>query len=72
MHHGRNGHHVSDLVYIEDEPHVVLEWKIFQDGSETPNVAIRLDPKYLHPLKGFPGEDYLYEQQLYWPDEPPR
>ena len=54
------GHFQTDMIFIENQPHLVVEWKANPEG-EVPSILIRLDRAYLRPLKGWEGVDYMYE-----------
>lgn len=57
---GQNvGHCVSDLVFLEGVPHIVIEWEDRPAGQH-PAVTVKLDPEKLHPLN-WPEVKYLYE-----------
>lgn len=66
---GKNiGHFNSDLIYIKDVPHIVLEWLVFPNGDEIPAVSVALDSSKLHPLD-WTDVQYLYEFPVEWPDK---
>ena len=59
---GKNlGMFKTDTIFIDSIPHLVLEWKVFSDGTEVPeHPPIPLDPSKHHVL-GWENCKYLYE-----------
>jgi len=49
----------NDLIFIEDQPFVVLEWTQ-PGGCHPPTVTVQLDPAHLQGRPGPPGY-YLYD-----------
>ncbi len=64
---GNLGHHSSDLIYIRDVPHLVLEWLVLPSGEEQPSIFVALDSSKLRPLN-WTDAQYLYEDPVEWPD----
>ena len=59
---GSNWHCISDLVFIEGVPFIVLEWSAL-DGKEIPLVTVELDPKLLQ-VGPSAGAESLYDGQI--------
>ena len=64
---GKNlGHYNSDLVYIREIPHAVLEWLVLPDGAEQPSICVALDSSKLHSLP-WQSAQFYYELPIVWP-----
>ena len=59
---GTNWHCVSDLVFIEGVPHVVLVWSELA-GKEIPLVTVELDPALLQ-IGPVAGAESLYQGEV--------
>ncbi|WP_345294583.1 hypothetical protein [Luteimonas vadosa] len=53
------GHFITDLIFINDVPHLVFEWESTDGGNETPAAIAALDPQHLHKFGG--AAEYMYE-----------
>ncbi len=53
---------ISDLIFPNGEPMIVIEWDVRPDG-DYPAVTVSLDPRKLHHLPG-QDPDYLYEDPI--------
>lgn len=65
-HSGRAGHCDVDLLLTPGQPpQLVLEWRDYPEAAASiPGVAIQLDPRYLHPLRGWGQVTHMYEMQI--------
>lgn len=57
-------HCESDLVFIDDKPAVVLEWRDYSSAATIPLVSVPLDPRYLHPVTGWGEVTHLYDCEI--------
>ena len=57
----------ADLIFVENIPHVVLEWSKTPDGEEVPSLSVALDFSKLKTLN-WPDAKYIYEgNAVQWP-----
>ncbi len=54
------GHFRTDMIYIDQIPHLVLDWLMTDDG-EKPGTMVPLDPALLVKMPGWVEVDYMYE-----------
>lgn len=56
------GQVVTDMIHIEDNPTLVFEWIILENGQEipAPEATVVLDPHHLH-RGSFGDANYLYD-----------
>ena len=54
-------HHISDLIFVDGAPTIVIELKVRSDG-DLPLVTVPLDPQKLHLLGG--QAEYIYEDPI--------
>lgn len=66
---GQVAHYNCELVFIHGQPHAVLEWANYPDGSSMPSVMVQLQNQFLHPLN-WPDVQYMYEHEIEDPRGP--
>ena len=55
------GHVQTDTIFINDIPHLVMEWEVCSDGTEKPaHDPVPLDPAYHHEIN-WSDCKYMYE-----------
>nr|WP_198983044.1 hypothetical protein [Herbaspirillum sp. ASV7] len=61
----------SDMIFVDGQPAVVLEWLDFSEKATIPAISVPLDPRYLHPMQGWGEVTHLYEMEVVDPRDPP-
>jgi hypothetical protein len=54
----------TDLIFIDGQPAIVLEWLDFSATATVPGISVPLDPKYLHAISGWGDVTHMYQVEV--------